>query len=280
MAGFYYCIIDSNSMQKNYTYRKNPDSRIASLDVLRMSKRKNHIAAMLEVDVTLARERIKILRRSGSVLGFNSWLISVIAKAVNQQPLAAAFLSNSRKILVFEGIHVSILVEKKMEGQKVPLPMVIENAERKSPDEIAGEIDAEKNKIPDKREMVLNRKRKRYEMLYYHLPGFIRRLFWSYILSNPKTAYKLMGNVVITTPGMMGRINGWFIQKSIHPLSFGIGSVVKKPIVIGKEIAIREVLQLTILLDHDVIDGAPMVRFLNDFIKLAESADGLRTGTE
>lgn len=267
-------------MSKNYRYLNNPESRIASVDVLTMSRRKNHIAALLEVDVTLARENIKILRRKGESLGFNSWLISIIAKAVQHHPRVAAYLWGRKKLLSFNGIHVSILVEKEMNGQKVPLPMVVTNAEQKTASEIAGEIEAERTKVPGKREVVLNRKRKRYEMLYYHLPGFIRRLFWCYLLSNPKTAFKLMGNVVISTPGMMGRINGWFIQKSIHPLSFGIGSVVRKPMVIGNEIAIREVLQLTVLLDHDVIDGAPMVRFLNDFIKLAESADGLRVGTD
>jgi pyruvate/2-oxoglutarate dehydrogenase complex dihydrolipoamide acyltransferase (E2) component len=82
-----------------------------------------------------------------------------------------------------------------------------------------------------------------------------------------------MGNVVITSVGMMGHINGWFIHKSVYPLSFGIGSVLKKPVVIDTEIRIREILNMTILVDHDVIDGAPMVRFLNDLTKCIESGD-------
>ena len=34
-----------------------------------------------------------------------------------------------------------------------------------------------------------------------------------------------MWNAVITSVGMIGKINGWFIQKSVHPISFGVGGV-------------------------------------------------------
>jgi len=71
-----------------------------------------------------------------------------------------------------------------------------------------------------------------------------------------------MGNVAVTSPGMVGKINGWFIHKAVHPVSFGPGSVKKEPVEINNEIKIREILNVTVLLDHDVIDGAPMVRFI------------------
>ncbi len=76
---------------------------------------------------------------------------------------------------------------------------------------------------------------------------------------------------------MMGKINGWFIHKSIHPLSFGIGSILKKPVVIDQQIKVRDVLHMTILCDHDVMDGAPMVRFLNDLTKYIERGEGIES---
>jgi pyruvate/2-oxoglutarate dehydrogenase complex dihydrolipoamide acyltransferase (E2) component len=82
-----------------------------------------------------------------------------------------------------------------------------------------------------------------------------------------------MGNVMITSVGMIGRINGWFIHTSVHPLSFGIGSILKKPVVIDNEIKIREILNMTILVDHDVIDGAQMVRFLKELTRQIESGE-------
>jgi pyruvate/2-oxoglutarate dehydrogenase complex dihydrolipoamide acyltransferase (E2) component len=105
------------------------------------------------------------------------------------------------------------------------------------------------------------------------MPGFLRRFVWKLMLGNPKIAYKKMGKAIITSVGMMGRINGWFIHKSIHPVSFGIGSIIKKPVVIEDEIKIRDILNMTILVDHDLIDGAPMVRLLNEMTRIIETGE-------
>jgi pyruvate/2-oxoglutarate dehydrogenase complex dihydrolipoamide acyltransferase (E2) component len=64
--------------------------------------------------------------------------------------------------------------------------------------------------------------------------------------------------------------NGWFIHRSVHPVCFGTGSVLKKPVVSGDEIKISEVLNMTILIDNDVIDGAQTVRLLNDLTRNIE----------
>jgi len=41
--------------------------------------------------------------------------------------------------------------------------------------------------------------------------------------------------------------------------------------VIHDEIKIREILNMTILVDHDLIDGASMVRLLNDLTREIEN---------
>ncbi len=84
-----------------------------------------------------------------------------------------------------------------------------------------------------------------------------------------------MGTVILTSIGTKRSIPGWFIHKSYHNLSFGVGSVIKKPRVIDDEIKVREILNLTILMDHDVIDGAPMARFVSHLTHLMETANGL-----
>lgn len=73
----------------------------------------------------------------------------------------------------------------------------------------------------------------------------------------------------------MGKINGWFIPISVHPVTFGIGSVIQKALVLDNEVVIRDILNVTVLLDHDVIDGGHMVRFINDLTKSVEQADAL-----
>lgn len=266
-------------MNKPYTYQKIPRSRIATFDIFSIGLSKHHVSAILEFDVTETRKKLQAQRRTGIDISFNGWLINTISMIVVKHKEAAAYLYNKKKLIVFDNVNVSILIEKKIDGKIVPIPMVIERTNEKSALEISSEIKKAKDKELSKKDIVIEKKTSRFENIYYHMPGFIRRSIWKIMLNNPRFAFRKMGNVVITSVGMMGKINGWFIHKSIHPLSFGIGSILKKPTVVNNQIKVREILNMTILCDHDLIDGAPMVKFLNDLTKSIESGEGINSTT-
>jgi pyruvate/2-oxoglutarate dehydrogenase complex dihydrolipoamide acyltransferase (E2) component len=197
----------------------------------------------------------------------------VISNVLQKYPEASAYLYSKNKLIIFNDINISILVEKKINNKKVPIPVVIEKTNLKSALEITDIIEKAKSVELSVDEIVINKKVNFSERIYYYMPGFMRREVWRFMLRNPKIAYKKMGNAVVTSVGMMGKINGCFIQRSVHPVSFGIGSVLKKAVVINNQIMIREILNMTILIDHDVIDGAPMVRLLNELTKSIESGE-------
>ena len=264
-------------MKEDYIFKSIPQSRIATFDIFSVGLLKHHVSALLEFDVTEIRTRLRELRKNGLNISFNAWIIKVISTILKDNPEASAYLYNKKNLILFNDINISILVEKKIGDKKVPIPVVIEKTNLKTALEIANEIENAKNQELSGRDIVINKQSKISERLYYHMPGFIRRAIWKFMLRNPKLAYKKMGNAVITSVGMMGKINGWFIQKSVHPISFGIGSVIKKAVVFENEIKIREILNMTILVDHDVIDGAPMVRLLNELTKSLESGDFLNS---
>jgi len=258
-------------MKDHFHYSQIPQSRIATFDVYSVGMQKHHISALLEFDVTESRQKLKDLRKNGTHISFNAWLIKAISRSLEKYPEASSFRYNKKKLVTFNDHNISFMVEKKIGDQRVPLPMVIDRVNLKSALDITHEIEGGKNQIVTKRDVVLKKRSKIAERLYYHLPGFLRRSIWRYILSHPRFAYGKMGNVSVTSPGTVGKINGWFIHKSIHPVSFGIGSIIKKPTVAHGDIKIREVLNATILIDHDVIDGAPMVRFLKELTKSIET---------
>ena len=260
-------------MKKGYRLQDIPRTRIATFDIFDVGLRKHHVSAILEFDVTESRSKLRDLRRNGTPVSFNAWIIKVIGKSLKAQPEAAAFLHTKKKLIIFEDINVSFLVEKVISGSRVPIPLVISKVNEKTAFEISQEIEKAKSQTLNSDDIQLDKKPDSYQRLYYMLPGFLRRLFWIILLKKTKAAFRIMGNVAVTSVGMMGKINGWFIHKSVHPLSFGIGSIIKKPAVIGNEIRIREILNMTILIDHDVIDGAPMVRFLDDLTKQIESGN-------
>jgi len=258
-------------MIKNYRFQKIARSRIATFDIFDVGMGKHHISAMLEFDVTESRAKLRDLRKKGTTVSFNAWIIKVIGMVLQEHPEAAAYFYNKKKLIIFNDINVSMIVEKKIGNSKVPMPLVIEKVNTKSALEITQEIENAKTQDLNSKDIVLKKRSSLYQRLYYYLPGFIRRLFWRLLLRSPITAFNMMGNVAVTSVGMTGKINGWFIHRSVHPVSFGVGSVIKKTVVIDNEIKIRDILNMTILVDHDVIDGAPMVRLLNDLTNYIET---------
>jgi pyruvate/2-oxoglutarate dehydrogenase complex dihydrolipoamide acyltransferase (E2) component len=110
------------------------------------------------------------------------------------------------------------------------------------------------------------------------LPRFARDLIhWRRLANDPFLAKKAMGTVVVTTVGNVGRCcgHGWAIPMGIHPLIVALGSIARKPGVVGDAIEIREYLSTTVLFDHDVIDGAPVARFVQRLKELIETGYSL-----
>jgi pyruvate/2-oxoglutarate dehydrogenase complex dihydrolipoamide acyltransferase (E2) component len=258
-----------------YKIYKFPKTRIATIDVCAIGKQKHHVAAIIEVDVTASREKIKQYKRKINKISFTAWMIKVISHTIKDYEQAAAYLKGKRKFVIFTDINVSIIVEKDLNGIKVPIPLIIEKANEKSIESITKQINDARNRKLTDNDIVLHDRSSRLDKFYYTLPGFIRRCFWRYLLKHPNVAFGKMGNVSITSIGMMGNVNGWFIPVSVHPICFGISKLTKKPVVVDDAIKIREILNMTVLLDHDVIDGAPMARFISDLSENIEKGTGL-----
>lgn len=258
-------------MNSRFSYRKIPRSRIATFDTFSVGLKRHHVIALLEFDVTDARKKLRELRKQGIKVSFNAWLIKTISSVLHIHPEAAGYLRGKKKMVIFDDINVSVIIEKVIGENRVPVPLVIEKANEKSAEEIASEIESARKQDLSGNDIVLKLRTTFYENLYYRMSGFMRRFIWKVMLNNPGLAFSKMGNVVVTSVGMMGKINGWFIHKSVHPVSFGVGSVLKKPVVIENEVKVREILNMTILVDHDVIEGAQMVRFLNDLTDYIEN---------
>ncbi len=247
----------------NHKVQRFPETRIFTRDVCSIGLQKHHIAAFIELDVTESREKISQYRKQNKRISFTAWLIKVISVTVKDFEPVAAWLRGKRELVIFDDIHVSITVEKTIGENKVPIPLIIEKAQEKSIESIAEQIAETRNRKLTGQDIVLHRKSNRMEQVYYTLPGFIRRYFWRYLTRHPRLAFRTMGNVSVTSIGMIGKVNGWFIPIAVHPVCFGIGKITKKPAVVNDQIVIREMLNMTVLLDHDVVDGAMMARFIS-----------------
>jgi len=63
-----------------------PSSRQLTFDLGRIGRNKHQVKAMLEVDDTAGRNRIKQIRQSGGKASFTAWFIKLIADCVALHP--------------------------------------------------------------------------------------------------------------------------------------------------------------------------------------------------
>ncbi len=256
-----------------------PSSRQLTFDVGKIGLGKHHVKAFLEVDVSEARRLIKEARRNGKKISFTAWLLKVIADCVAlHPPIAGVRRGKGNKVVVFEEVDISIVVEKEVNGVRVPLPYVLRKAEQKSLGQIQDEIETAKaQRIEDEGDYVLGEARSTLGMrLFVRLPQWLRlALMRGFVLNHPQRVKDMMGTVMVTTTGMVGHTRGWIVPFSMHSLCLALGSLNVQPAVQQGEIQKREILHLTVLIDHDVIDGVPAARFVDDLVKKIQAGWGL-----
>jgi pyruvate/2-oxoglutarate dehydrogenase complex dihydrolipoamide acyltransferase (E2) component len=68
---------------------------------------------------------------------------------------------------------------------------------------------------------------------------------------------------------------GWGISSGTHMLDLVIGGIVPKLVKVDGQIETHQMLCVTIIFDHDVIDGAPAARFARRLVELIEGGYGL-----
>ena len=259
---------------KNFRLYHYPKSRLATFDVGRIGYKKHHIIGLVEIDVTSAREKIRDAIKSGRKISFTSWIIKVISSTIIKNDYIHSINYKNRTQVSFNDVDISLPIEKYVEGARVPLAMVIKKTNNKTIDEINEEIQsASKQEISSEKDYVLGKKSFTIlNNIFFNLPQFFRMIIWHFLLANPFIRKKNMGTAMVTNIGIAGGASGWILPKSIHNLCFGIGSITKKPWIYMNNVEIREILNLTIIFDHDVVDGVPAARFTSKLIKNIEQA--------
>lgn len=259
-----------------FVEKPNPELRHTLGDVYDLGVRKHYMKALLEIDVTKAREDIRSYRRNtGEGLSFTAWFIKCVAQAVSEHPEVHAMKRGNRTLILFEDVDIAVPIQKRLNGDLVPMNFVLRKANEKSLQDIHSELEQARLKTVGDDVVLDNRKNQRLLRLTMKMPKFIRMAWWKSVICNPMKAKATMGTVTVTSLAMFGKVNAWGIPISIHPLTFALGPVAKKAGVFRDTVVPREFLNLTILFDHDVIDGGPAARFIARLNGLIETGYGL-----
>jgi pyruvate/2-oxoglutarate dehydrogenase complex dihydrolipoamide acyltransferase (E2) component len=239
-------------------------------DWLDAAAHRHTMHALLELDVTNARRAIRERRaQSGEPLSFTAFIVACLARAIDEDKTLHAHRKGKRALVLFDDVDVTVAVERTVEGSRIPLPLIVRAANRKTPAQISREIrDAGAGELP----YPLAR---RLLPAWLVVPGVVRRCVWSRLLADPWRRKRLTGTTFVSAVGMFGQGTAWGIPEAQnYTLGLTVGGIARKPGLIktdeGERIEPREFLSLTLSIDHAIIEGAPAARFTNRLKELIE----------
>lgn len=246
------------------------------INMLHLAEPKHSMYGLLEVDVTTARQFIAEHKRcTGETLSFTGFLTLCLARAVDENKEVQAYLKGRKQLVLFDDVDVGVMIEHKA-GEKIALMgHVIRGANRKTYRQIHDEI-----RSVQSAPLPLNRGLPTWFRNAMLLPWpqswMFKAFFRMFARYNPEIVFSMGGTVSITSVGMFGEgHSGWGIYPTTEVLGLVVGSIAWKPAVLAGRIEPRQMLNLTVTFDHDVIDGAPATRFTHRLIELIESGYGL-----
>ncbi|MHA2392160.1 MAG: 2-oxo acid dehydrogenase subunit E2 [Promethearchaeota archaeon] len=228
-------------------------------------EKKHPIHLLIELDITIPRVKIKEhFSSTGEKLSLTAFIIYCVAKVVNENKLTHAFRLGKKKLIIFDDVDITAIVERFVEGEYFPNIHIIRAANKKAYNEINEEIRAAQV------EEVETDKYKNLMSNYFKVPRFLRRPLGRKFIRNPFIIKKFSGTVIVTAVGMIGEGVGWGIPYPGHPLIVTVGGISKKPGIFDGNIETREYIKMTITFDHDIIDGGPATRFVSRLKELIE----------
>jgi pyruvate/2-oxoglutarate dehydrogenase complex dihydrolipoamide acyltransferase (E2) component len=230
---------------------------------------------LLEVDVTSARHLIEEYEaRTGEALSFTGYLASCLGRAVDEDKSVQAYPKGRKHLVIFDDVDVFLPVEREVGENRAAIPYIIRRANHKSYLEIHREI-----RTFQAQPLQPGSGMPAAFWFMMSTPWPLPRLFIRFIRAvgrrDPTRLVTAAGTVGVTALGMAGRGGGWGLAPAGQSVLLIVGGIGRKPAVVEERIEPRQMLDLTVAFDHDVVDGAPAARFVQRLVELIESGYGL-----
>lgn len=240
-------------------------------------KRRHNAHALLEVDVTRAREIIQKMKeeKRGDV-SFTGWIMKCVGQAVSEYKVLNAYRLGRRKLVVFDDVDISMPIERGVNGKPFIMAYIVRKVNEKSVSDITQEIRSIQQKPVDGSLQVFGDQLTPWERRLLHAPLFVKKIGLVMVRRNGIFKKEHFGTIGFIAIGMKGRFPGFVIGIGGPIATFiAVGGVTKKPGVFDGKILIREFLHVAIHIDHDVVSWSSLARFTDRLVELLETGFGL-----
>jgi pyruvate/2-oxoglutarate dehydrogenase complex dihydrolipoamide acyltransferase (E2) component len=226
---------------------------------------------LVDLDVTDANE---LLAHGDPPLSFTAFVVASVARAAAAHPEVHAYRNWRGRVVTHRHVDVNTLIEIDTPQGPFPLAHVVRDADVRDVADLTAELRRVKT---DSSASTSGRWLTRAAPVASRVPGVIPALYL--VLGRSVRMRQRVGTVAVTAVGMFAGGSGFAVAApSLMSLQVVVGGMTARPRAVDGRVAVRDVLDLTVTIDHDVVDGAPAARFGAELRRLVEHATVLRAG--
>ena len=251
--------------ERGVTVRSFPSSRRLVTAAVRAGCRIVPMHGLFEVDITAAR---RLLAEDHPPLSLTAFVIASLGRAAAAHPQVHAYRDWRGRLVEHRHVDVQTLIEVPTDQGPFGLVHVVRDADVRTVAEISAELRAVKT---DSATTATGRLLGTVAPTAGRIPGLYRAMYAA--MSRSRRVHLATGTVQVTAVGMFADGGGFAIAPpTLASLTVVVGGVSKRPRAIDDRIEVRDVLDLTVTIDHNVVDGAPATRFAADLRQLMHTA--------
>lgn len=251
--------------ERSVTVRRFPPARRLVTAAVREGRRIVPMHGLFDIDVTAAR---RILADAGPPLSLTAFVIASLGRAAAAHPGVHAYRDWRGRLVEHSHVDIQTLIEVPTDQGPFGLVHVVRDADIRSVVEISGELRAVQ---ADRAETASGRLLDTLAPALGRIPGLYRAMFA--VMARSRRSHSATGTVQVTAVGMFAGGGGFAIAPpTLASLVVVVGGLSARPCVVDDRIEIRDVLDLTVTIDHNVVDGAPAARFGADLRRILDTA--------
>jgi pyruvate/2-oxoglutarate dehydrogenase complex dihydrolipoamide acyltransferase (E2) component len=246
-----------------------PSNRRLVTAALRAGRRMAPMHGLVDLDVT---EANRLLAAHEPPLSFTAFVVASVARAAGAHPEVHAYRNWRGQIVWHHHVDVTTIVEISTPQGLFPLVHVLRDADIRDVVDLTAELHGVKS-VPSATGS--GRWLARVTSVGARIPGAIPAMYA--LMGRSVRARQRSGTVGVTAVGMFAGGGGFGIAPvTLMSLQVVVGGITERPRVIDGQVEVRDVLDLTVTIDHNVVDGAPAARFGAELRRLIEGATPLR----
>jgi pyruvate/2-oxoglutarate dehydrogenase complex dihydrolipoamide acyltransferase (E2) component len=232
-----------------------PSSRRLVTAAVRGGRRIVPMSGLLEVDVTVARRR---LADAVPPLSFTAFVVASLGRTAAAHPAVHAYRDWRGRLVQHRHVDIQTLIEVPTAQGPFGLVHVVRDADIRDIADITAELRAVKSRPTA---TTSGRLLASVAPILGRVPLLYRLMFA--VMSRSQRSHRESGTVQLSAVGMFAGGSGFGLAPpTLASLLVIVGGVSRRPAVVDDErIEIRDILDLTVTIDHNIVDGGPATRF-------------------